>query len=107
MNLKNLISNIIKSSSNKSKMSTHNKKWIIAGLGNPGKKYEKTRHNAGFFIGQLCRSAFVRYPIDSVQVNSITNCLQFLACNLFVDYWKTIITGLTASNNSCKEEKYR
>ena len=29
--------------------------YIIAGLGNPGKKYEATRHNAGFiFIDTLC-----------------------------------------------------
>ena len=29
---------------------------IYAGLGNPGKKYEKTRHNAGFMvIDELCR----------------------------------------------------
>lgn len=48
--------------------------WLIAGLGNPGKKYELTRHNAGFIcIDKLAEKYGVK--INKLSFNALTaNC---------------------------------
>lgn len=43
---------------NKKDSSQIDQNWLIIGLGNPGEKYEKTRHNLGFMLVDLMANEF-------------------------------------------------
>ncbi|MDR1409529.1 MAG: aminoacyl-tRNA hydrolase [Oscillospiraceae bacterium] len=45
--------------------------WVIAGLGNPGKQYEVTRHNAGFLCLDLL-SVRERVRLTRLKFNALT-----------------------------------
>lgn len=57
--------------------------WLIVGLGNPGSKYEHTRHNMGFLtVDLLAEKAGVK--LDKVKFKAVYNMVNFAGCKCMV-----------------------
>ena len=57
--------------------------WIIVGLGNPGEKYERTRHTMGFLTLDLL-SEKTGVKLNKVKFKAAYNMMDFAGCKCLV-----------------------
>ena len=57
--------------------------WLIVGLGNPGQKYEHTRHNMGFLTVDLLAEK-LGVKLNKVKFKAAYNVVKFAGCKCLV-----------------------
>ncbi len=70
--------------------------WMIVGLGNPGREYEKTRHNVGFRAVEIL-AAQQKSKIDRLKFRALTRMVNYNGMKLLLVEPQTYMNASGAS----------